>query len=370
MKTGRTIESLAREVLAQRDQARDFVTPSGMTGVVELDRVVRHDGSLAPAEFNLELPGKGRFGINRLAHEQLAAFGDIPQKYYDRMAARRPGLLATNVNEWLREQNTPRLARTLRGNLRAWLSPNYRPLDNVKLLEAVMPAIAHVGGQVFSSEITDRRLYIQVRSPKLEGEVKVGDVVQGGLAIRNSEVGCGSLAVEFLLYRLVCKNGAVVEKVMKRAHIGRKLTLGEGDDNAEAVDFTSDETRTLEDAAFFSKVRDQVTGVLTQERFRGVLESAQRAAGLIVTAKPDKMVEALVREVRMTKDEGGQMLRHLIEGGDLSAWGFANAVTHVAHDVESYDRAVELEVAGGRLLNLSAAQWKRLADKAATPDEN
>ncbi len=369
MQTGRTIASLAGEVMRQREQARDFITPSGATTMIA--RPAEPDAEGRPrSRFTLDLAGKGEFGINRLARDQIANFAGIPLKYVDRMAERKPALLATNVNEWLREQNQPRLARVLDGDVRAWLSDGYRPLDNVKLLEAVLPALEHVGGQIFSSEITQQRLYLQVRSPKLEGEVKVGDVVQGGLAIRNSEVGCGSLSVEFLLYRLRCKNGAVMEQVIKRAHIGRKIRFGDGADESLAVEHISDQTRQLEDATFFSKVRDEVRGVLTNERFKNVLATAQRAAGIKIEAPPDKVVAAITREIKLNQEEGSAMLRHLIEGGDLTAWGFANAVTHVAHEVASYDRAVELETDGGRLLNLSAAQWKRLALKASEPDEN
>lgn len=370
MLTGRTIESLAGEVMRQRASAKDFITPSGSTTMVVEPIERTADGKALPARFSLEIPGQGKVGINRLAHEQLALYSGIPLRYVDRMTQRTPDLLATNVNRWLREENTPRLARVLDGNLRAWLSDGYRPLDNVKLLEALLPVLHRVGGEVFSSEITDRRLYVQIRSPKLVGEVKVGDVVQGGLAIRNSEVGCGSLSIEFLLYRLICKNGAVMEKVMRRAHIGRKVTFGDGADDALAVERISDETRQLEDATFFSKVRDAVTDVMTQERFKNVLASAQRAAGMKIEVAPEKAVAAITREIKLNQDEGGKMLRHLIEGGDLTAWGFANAVTHVAHDVTDYDRAVELETAGGRLLNLSAAQWKRLAAQAIEPEEN
>ena len=369
MQTGRTIESLATEVLAQRHDAQDFITPSAATTMIAEPRDNGIQGDLSQ-RFSLDLPGKGKVGITRLAHEQLAVYSGIPLKYVDRMAERAPDLLATNVNRWLRETNTPRLARVLRGNLRAWLSDGYRPIDNVRLLEALIPALQHVGGEVFSSEITERRLYVQIRSPRLEGEVKVGDVVQGGLAVRNSEVGCGSLSVEFLLYRLACKNGAVMERVMRRAHIGRKVTFGDGVDEGLAVEHVSDETRQLEDATFFSKVTDLVTSTMTQERFRGVLQTAQRAAGLQIEAAPDKVVSAVAREVKMTQDEGGELLRHLIKGGDLTAWGYANAVTHIAHEAKSYDRAVELETAGGRLMGMAAPQWKRLLAKAADHDQN
>lgn len=37
-----------------------------------------------------------------------------------------------------------------------------------------------------------------------------------------------------------------------------------------------------------------------------------------------------------------------------------NAVTRLAHDAPSYDRAVEFETLGGRVLNLPANEWREL----------
>ena len=54
----------------------------------------------------------------------------------------------------------------------------------------------------------------------------------------------------------------------------------------------------------------------------------------------------------------------LIDGGDLSAWGLVNAVTSLAHKATSYDRAVELESAGGALIDLPSQEWKRILEAA------
>jgi hypothetical protein len=51
-------------------------------------------------------------------------------------------------------------------------------------------------------------------------------------------------------------------------------------------------------------------------------------------------------------------MRHLIEGGDLSAWGLGNAITRSAQDVDSYDRATELEAVGGKVIELSPSEWR------------
>lgn len=56
------------------------------------------------------------------------------------------------------------------------------------------------------------------------------------------------------------------------------------------------------------------------------------------------------------------MLRSLVEGGELSGYGLINAVTHYSQQVADYDRATELEVLGGRLIELRASEWQPLAE--------
>jgi hypothetical protein len=63
----------------------------------------------------LAVPGVGPFALNGHAGGQLAAHLDIPKRYYDRMAAGSPVLLAENVNHWLGKDDVKsrRMVRTL-----------------------------------------------------------------------------------------------------------------------------------------------------------------------------------------------------------------------------------------------------------------
>jgi len=65
---------------------------------------------------------------------------------------------------------------------------------------------------------------LKVINRKLKEEVTVGDVVQAGLVISNSEIGLGSLRVEPLVFQLVCKNGLISKDyTQKKYHIGGRL---------------------------------------------------------------------------------------------------------------------------------------------------
>ena len=83
-----------------------------------------------------------------------------------------------------------------------------------------------------------------------------------------------------------------------------------------------------------------------------------------MTGKPDEVIEVLCAKVGMSETEKGGVLRSLIEGGDLSAWGMINAITAQAHTSKDYDRAVELEAAGGQLLELPNSEWMRILEAA------
>ena len=77
---------------------------------------------------------------------------------------------------------------------------------------------------------------------------------------------------------------------------------------------------------------------------------------------PVKTVEEVQRKYQYTDEERGGILRHLIEGGDLSAYGLSQAITREAQDVESYDRASQLERDGFRVLELPKTEWAVLAN--------
>ena len=166
-----------------------------------------------------------------------------------------------------------------------------------------------------SCQITESRMYIKAVNPRLQAEVSPGDIVQAGVIISNSEVGLGSVSIQPLIYRLGCSNGMVVnEAAARRNHVGRVT------DSGENFSVYSQATLDAEDKAFVMKIQDTVrTGVL----------------------------------------------QRLIESNDLTLYGLSNAVTRHSQDVESYDRASELESIGYSILTMPPRQWSRINRAAA-----
>ena len=277
------------------------------------------------------------------------------------MLEEAPELLQSNVNHWLQGQGATetRLIRTLDTQARAYLSNGFRALDNDELLGAMLPGLSAAGVEVKSCQVTERRMYLQAVSPRFETEIKVGDAVQLGVVISNSEIGFGALKIETLIYRLWCLNGMISGTALRKAHLGRRTELVEG-----AAEFYRDETREADDKAFFLKVRDTVNGVLSEANFTRQTDKLKEATERKVTGNPVEAIEVLSNKLQLSEGEKGSVLRHLIEGGDLSAWGVSNAVTRTANDAEGYDRAIELERAGAQVIELPKSEWTAIAQAA------
>jgi hypothetical protein len=115
-----------------------------------------------------------------------------------------------NVDTWLHHEPELRMVRTLDGQARAFLSDRYRRLDNYDLREHVLPMLQRLPDARFeSTELTPTRLYLKVVTPRVQIEIQPGDIVQAGVVISNSEVGQGTLSVQPLVYRLICRNGLI-----------------------------------------------------------------------------------------------------------------------------------------------------------------
>ncbi len=345
MKSGRTLSELATELERQAKSKRDYIADT------------RKISLRADPSAGVVLEGvNGGMALRPTAHAQMAATLQIPKPYYDRMLAQQPDLLAANVNRWLETQPAKKLIRTLDNQVRAVLSDSYRPLDNFDLAEAVLPKLSQLGATVQSGEVTERRFYLKAVTDRIQGEVKRGDVIQAGVAISNSEIGEGSLWVQSLDFRLACLNGMISEQAIRKAHLGRG---SRGQDAIEdAREFFRDETRIADDRAFFLKVQDAVSAMFNQVRFDERIKKYAASTAVAIEADPVKVVEVTGARFGWNDVERSSVLQHLIRGGDLSVWGMANAVTRASQDVDSYDRATEMEAQGGMVIELPPSAWK------------
>lgn len=373
MKSGRTLQDLAAEIERQADSRRDFLAPTQrLTMSVdaeaqeEFSRLMQKPTGIGRKQHypvTIAMDGSDgnseRFGVNRFAHSQIAQRLGIPEKYYGRMATEAPELLTRNVNHWFRTGEEVRMVRTLDGDVRAFLSDRYRTIDNFDLLMTILPIIQESGMRIESAEVTERRLYVKAVNERLEGEIKRGDVVQAGAVFSNSEVGSGTMKIEQMVFRLVCLNGMIGQSLLRKMHLGR----AQGDmDETTFREMLTDETKRISDKALWGQVRDVTHTILSDKSwFDGSLQKMRDASERKIEGDPLKAVEELQKQTRITDNARGNILRHLIEGGDLSQWGVVNAITRASQDMDDYDDATEFETLGGKVLELPKDSWKRIA---------
>lgn len=372
MKSGRSLLELAQEIQSQKERKQDLTISTDSITVVPTGDTAN------PVAFQVAAQGKfegATLPIRPLALNQVAEHTKIPAVYAQRMAAEQPALLATNLNTWLHSGKPQRrLVRGLDGNARAFLSDRYQRIDNFDVANAALEALQkEFRGdlEIRSTEVTESRLYIKATIPAIRREIKsrrtgvigrdgrqVGDIVEAGVMITNSEVGLGAVNVSKYAYELWCLNGAVREKSKRFNHVGSKI---QGDE----IGYLSDDTIQAGDRFDLLRIRDAIKNAFNEEDFDQYVARLQGATEDQIEAKHAvHAVEVLSNKLTLSKTEGASILEHLIAGGDLSRYGLFNAVTRSAEDVASYDRATELEAFGQKVIDLNDNEWSEVAQAA------
>jgi hypothetical protein len=324
---------LVKELERQRRSRLDLIVDSSSLKAV-------------PDEFyglKLVIPDYGGYSLTDWAHGQLADKLGIPRKYYQRMLdSKRFWLLAENVNAWLSEEGK-RLIRIMDGKIRAILSDRYRIMDNYDIVFLALDEFKRRETvEIHRIDLTETMLYLKAIDRTLTDSVRNGDIVYGGLIIRNSEVGASALRVEPFILRKVCSNGLILQHSLKRIHLGRQtLEIGE-------IEW-SDETRMLEDKALWSKVRDIIRATFDRRIFHSWVEKLKESTKIEIK-KPMEAVNNIVGHLGLSEEQKQKLLMHFSEP---TKYGLINAITNLAGQTKNVEEQVKLEEFAGEILQFS-----------------
>ena len=291
------------------------------------------------------------------AHKQLASKMKIPWTYYSRMMKEGNRILAENVNYWLRdtwEQDKNYLLRYDRHGehpaIRAILSDRYKRIDHVEVASRLIPVLDEGGYEIKSAYVNHEIMEIKAVTPRINTDV-AGDVVQGGVTIRNSEVGLNAFKVSAFVYTLVCTNGMIApvgSETFNRIHLGGVID----------ANFPSYKTNwdLLSDASAY------LGNNKWEEGFNRTVR-ALRDAEFVEIRSIDGSAEYLNKvdpSVTLTQSEIDYVKFNFRDQHAPTLYGLANAITRTAQDVEAYTRSSELEKFGGTVLNLSGQALNNL----------
>lgn len=356
-----TLDTLIERVLAEDARKFDLLADSRRMSVATEER---EEGEAPHVLLSVDRdPAQTQdfssetFRLSDHALGQMATDLGIPKRYFDRMKVEAPGLFRENVHHWMYETPNRRMIRARKNDSgyatgRAWLSDRYRRLDNIEVATKLLPEFDRLDTEVkfHNASITDERFYLRAVFPRMEKEVRLGDPVQWGVQISNSEVGAGQFSIDSFVMRLVCLNGMVVAKVMSARHVGKRL--GE---------HLSDEAIRADDRAFWLAARDELRNAISETQFETVVQSLRLTTeGATITA-PIAATERLAKTYELSDGEKEAVLTSLASNGDFTRWGCLNAITSAAQTVESFDRRVEMEAMGWDLATTSTREWERIA---------
>ena len=359
MGKGRNLNDVIIELEKQNTAKEDYIAPA--RGMRMWD-----DGNTFEIN-HLKSKEKMSFKSTKVLHRQIGNALNIPAKYYDLMQEQKPELLARNVNTWFMDMK-PESSFMLRSFQypdesigRALLSAYYRRIDNLMIAETVLPLFAGSSQfEVVSCEVTERKLYFKIVNKRLEADVAVGDTVQAGVIVTNSEVGMGAVSVQPFIYRLVCSNGMVVTEMGNRkTHVGRPQEAIEN-----SFEIYTSETQEAEDKALALRIRDQAKVAIDQAMFNRVVTYLKTSKKESIAGDPGEVIKLTGKVYDLNGKEQTGILRHLVEGGDLSKYGLANAVTRTSQDIADYDRATELEGIGWKVATMEPDLWGQVNGKA------
>lgn len=293
--------------------------------------------------------GGNWYRTGEVAQDNLATLTGIPTKWFREIALTQPAFAGKVLNEQLRakadELPKQRMLRTIGTKMRAVLSDKFLRLDHKLALEVALPQIQDSGAEIKSVLVTERRMSVQFVYPRLEGEVKVGDVVQFGGLMSNSEVGLSRWGLEELLFRLICSNGMIGMTNMggfSRRHITGRQTAT---------------LTTLDRPALVEMMGMEMNALLSPDRFRNQLLVTKAAAGQYI---PEEYLPQAIKVAQgqgLQLEESEAVMGDFLDAGDCSLWGLGNAITAQAHGAK-VERSVELERVGAKVITLPKSAWK------------
>lgn len=289
--------------------------------------------------------GDGELVPSAYALGQIAERANVPVDYLRRLAASENDwereLAAENLRKHFAHHNGQRaLLRSVRGQLRGFLSDKFRRLDCRPLADALAEEANKVGAVPFGGSITETRVALKVVFP--EPIIINGDPVLVGIEWSNSDFGNGAHATREFLLRVLCLNGATGEDKLREVHLGRRLS--------ETIEY-SQRTYALDTAASESALRDTVKGVLGPAGRAALVEKVEAASSKEFSAA--QLTSRIKDEPKATQ----KLIVDAFKSEDVinlppgnTAWRASNAISWIAKNTEDPERRLDLERLAGKVL--------------------
>lgn len=290
--------------------------------------------------------------IHRNALNQMAQQVDMPMKFLDSLEDERNPwgreLLAHNLQTIYQQRYAKKryLSRSLKQEVRGWLSDQYRRLDSRPIVEAFASAVNEKGAMPYAGVVTDTKIAIQAIMPEVYEPIP-GELVAYGLSLENSDFGNGALSLRAYLLRIWCTNLAITEETMRQIHLGKRL-----DDNMTY----SQRTYELDSKTTVSALKDVVRLQLNADSLHNRMAAVRAANEKEVS--PVNAREQLKKVLNKGEAEAAINAFNSPDVYNLPAgnttWRLSNAISWIAGQTEDAERKLELMRVAGEVLPKAA----------------
>jgi len=293
-------------------------------------------------------------GMTEYFQRQVARTVGMDYGYYEKCRNRKElQLLCNNVNTWLPDSEK-RLVRVLDNEAIGFLGPNYRCINNYDIAAVVFNTLERMKREtglvynVLRVDLTESHMYIKITSPMLTDDILHfkgrGEPIQGGIVIRNTEVGDGAFVVEPFINVLVCTNGLIRTKILRKVHRGISQGLGE-------IDWSS-EVHKKRNEVLWAELEELITKTFTVETFRNWVREINEKAQVEIP-KPTLAVDNVVKHFKLPKTIINALVDQYVKEQSPTVWGLSMAVTRVAQDQKDYEKQIEMERIGSDILSMN-----------------
>ncbi len=265
--------------------------------------------------------------------------------------------------------------------LRAFLSNQYRRMDNLDMLTSVLEGVQRSGHEVElnRADISDSRMRLSFTVPGADFEAPdflkdyvspypvngrhgvTGDelpVVSAGFVASNSEVGEGGYNLRPELKVLICDNGITMDAyrdaadmIVSKKHLG--AAVGEGI-------LMSSRVAEIERDLYTEITSSAIASFIDPMFVEGMIGQLTTDSAKSVISNKVHLIEQLAKKVGIQETEQSMIIEDFIKSGQSDrAGGVLQAMTSVSQRVANPDRAAHLEA--------QAVMAMRLAPQVSEP---
>lgn len=346
------------ENMIAKGQANAQRVVEKVLGEIPVDRVVRGDALRFEAKILDKDNPNARgaieaifddqpFSMHNHAFAQVRERLHIPAAYSDYMlgeAAWGAEKLARDMEEIAHHEKARYLTREINGQIRGWLSDQFRRLDSRPLLEAFATSAGAAGLVPVEGYALDTKVAFKAILPMVFEPVD-NEVMAFGLKWGNSDYGDGKHNVHAFVVRLWCTNYAIAEDVLSQVHLGGRLP-----DSLQL----SQKTYELDTETSVSAMQDVVAGLLSPAKVNAFLEAIKESNERDIN--PKNAMEVIQKRLQKKEAEAVRAAfdspdTHNLPAGK-TAWRLSNALSWIAGSTDDKGRALEMMRLAGEVARL------------------